>query len=190
MIKREDILNEAVDRCLTEMYKRAQPSISWKKIKELTERGVYNVGNQFIDQHYLSKEEYTDIINEYIAAYDLHNPFKENCDTVSKYLKDGGRRDVIIREDNLPPRREIEDTPKLSDAIGDENAQVVLDLVDACRNYFRGEGSETGFRFNVMNYSPSSNKEAVQAFWKAKGKKIKIKDRYFDEESEEWVTSK
>ena len=187
---REDILNEAMDRCLTEMYKRAQPSISWKKIKELTERGVYNVGNQFMDQHYLSKEEYVDILNEYILAYNIHYPFKEHCDTVYHYLKDGGRKDEIVIEDNLPPKRVIVDTPKLSDVIGEENAQSVFELIESCKNYFRGEANETGFRFNVMNYSPSSNKQAVQNYWKGKGKRVKIKERFFDEETEEWITSK
>ena len=187
MVRREEILGEALERCLTEMYKRSQPSIAWKKIKELFESGYYNDENRFFDQHYLSVEEYDEIVKSFISAYCMQNLFKEHCDLVYDYLENGGYKDVFEKEtEDGPTLRKVERTEKLSEVVGEENAKKCLELISLCRNFFRGEIDETTFRVNVMNFAPSTDKEAVQKYWDEQGKKVVIKDRCLDEYGE-WV---
>ena len=185
MVTREEILLEAVEKCLTEMYKKSQPSISWKKIKELSQSGYYGDENRFFEQHYLPEDEYEDIVESYVSAYNMKDMFKEYCDLVYDYLENGGYKDVFEPEfEGGPNVRKIHPTPKLIDVIGEENTNKCLELIKFCRNFYRGEIDETTFRFNVMNFSPSSNKEDVQNYWKEQGKNVVIKDRCLNEYGE------
>ena len=55
-------------------------------------------------------------------------------------------------------------------------ADIVLDLISKCKNFYIRNGDENTFRINVMNSSPTSNKQTVIDYWKSQGKDIEIKD--------------
>ena len=191
-ISRDSVLSDAIEKCVTEMYDKAQPSISWEEIKRLSSEGVYNENNTFIDQHYLSHKEYAEIVDKYVYAYGFKNLFQDNCDTILDYLTNGGHKDKYIpayTDDNgnyHPGYRSYEPTPKLSDIIGDENTQKCVDLIKECQNFYNRNRYETTFRMSVMNYSPNSNIETVRQYWQNKDKTILIKERFFNEDEEEW----
>ena len=58
-----------------------------------------------------------------------------------------------------------------------------METVTNCQKFYDHQREENSFRFEVMNYSPDSNKEAVQKFW---GDKLTIYDRELDPEDCEW----
>lgn len=194
---RKCILERAVEECLDEMYRKSQPSITWEEVLKGHKEGKYNENNTVIDQHYLSQDEYTDIKERYMHMYNIHNDWKDDADLMIDYLEKGGTKDKYIpaitdETGYHPGHRGYEKTPKLIDALkeflSEEDAQKatdkVLELMNECKNFYRGDREESDFTFSVLNYSPTCNKEAVQEFW---GDKVKIYDRRMDPEVGEFV---
>lgn len=181
---RNNILEEGINRCLHEMYKRAQPSINWYKILKETKQGKLNRKDNFIYHHYLHPDEYKDILEEYIGAYRADNEWKSNIQLVYDYLKNGGTKVVYKSKDS----KDYEKTSKLADVIGEENANKVFELLKDCEDFYRGGTDEFYFKFNVMNYSPTSNKEEVQNYYTKQGKNTIIYDRVIDPYTYEWVS--
>ena len=184
-MSRRDLLEEAVDKCLAERYRKPQPPIEWDDIIKGCKEGKYNDKNSPIYQHYLSEEEYKDIVEAYIYDYNIENPWEAYMDLLIEYLENGGTTEVYVKPEGFPGYRDYEKTPKLADVIGKENAEKTMDLVKKCKDYYNTKREENNFRFSVMNYSPSCNKEDVQKFW---GDKVKICDREIDPETCEYVT--
>lgn len=191
-ISTDTVLSDAIEKCLTEMYDKAQPSISWDEIKRLSKEGVYNQENSFINQHYLPNEEYAEIVDKYVYAYGFKNRFQENCDAVLDYLMNGGHKDKYIEsytDENgnyHPGYRSYEKTPKLRDVIGEEHAEKCAELIKDCKDFYDRNRTEVSFRFSVMNYSPTSNIETARRYWENKDKNVVIKERFFNEDEEEW----
>ena len=194
---RKCILERAVEECLDEMYRKSQPSITWEEVLKGHEEGKYSENNTVIDQHYLSQDEYTDIKERYMHMYNIHNDWKDNADLMIDYLEKGGTKDKYIpaitdETGYHPGHRGYEKTPKLIDALkeflSEEDAQKatdkVLELMNECKNFYRGDAEENSFSFTLMNYSPNSCKDKVQEFW---GDKVKIYDRRMDPEVGEFV---
>jgi hypothetical protein len=42
----------------------------------------------------------------------------------------------------------------------------VLEIIDTCKNYYKFNSEECSFHYTISNYSPSSNKDRVQSFYK------------------------
>lgn len=188
-MNRTEILEEAVHRCYKEMYAKAQPPIDWDDILARAAKGEEDKNFPFYRQHYLSQEEYTDIIEDYIYAYHIRSRTKDHMDLVKDYFVNGGTKDKYIEayDDEYghhPGYRSYEKTPKLEDVIGKEATEKVLELLEACTTFYGSEREEARFRFTVMDYSPTSNKQDVIDYWKSKGVDIKIKEYnpYEDEE--------
>ena len=86
-----------------------------------------------------------------------------------------------------PNEKEYEDTPKLRDVIGEENAEKVKKMITDIKNFYRFNMKYQTFTFNVMNFSPTSNKETVEKYWREHGvPDFTInEDKWFKEEDEE-----
>lgn len=194
---RKYILERAVEECLDEMYRKSQPSITWEEVLKGHKEGKYSENNTVIDQHYLSQDEYTDIKERYMHMYNIHNDWKDSADLMIEYLEKGGTKDKYIpavtdETGYHPGYRGYEKTPKLIDALkeflSEEDAQKatekVFELMNDCKNFYRGDAEESSFSFTLMNYSPNSCKDKVQEFW---GDKVKIYDRRMDPEVGEFV---
>ena len=198
---RRDVLSEAVEKCLDKMYQCSQPPISWQELLQGCKDGKYNDDNPFIYQHYLSMEEYSEIIEEFINAYKIHNDAKDHIGLVLDYLKNGGSKEIYVKPEGFPGHRDYEKVPSLKKIITDiiqtdtflsgvNETDLINKLVDSvmetvtnCQKFYDHQREENSFRFEVMNYSPDSNKEAVQKFW---GDKLTIYDRELDPEDCEW----
>lgn len=188
---RDRVLKQAVEECLNEMFLRSQPSITWKEFTEGFSTGKYKEGDRPIEQHYLSMEEYIDIKEKYLYGYNLNTTWPDNAQLMIDYLEKGGTKDKYIPESTdengnyHPGYRGYESTPKLIDAITEivgevsaiEVCKKVFELINDCKNFYRGDRLENQFSFTVMNYSPCSSKERVQEFW---GDKLKIYDTELD----------
>lgn len=175
-----NILNEAIERCLDEMYRYAQPSITFEEIKQLGFKEVSETRKPqpIYQRFYLSNEEYKIIEEKYIDAYKLCDHFNEHCELIMRDMEKGCSKDKYIKEtDDTPGYRGYESVPSLDNEIGKDNLNKVLDFIKMRINFYRMDKDEQSFRFNIMNFAPCCNKETVINYWKSQGKDIKIEDR-------------
>lgn len=193
-MRRNDVLEEGINRCLQEMYKRAQPPMNWMGLLNKAKKGEVDRKDDFINHHYLSMEEYSDILNEYLDSYRVINDWPDHAQLVYDYLAKGGTKEVyrpeVIEEDGFkhPGYRDYEKTPKVTELIGKEEANKVLELIENCKNFYKGNTEECQFRMTIMNYSPTFNKEAVKKYYEEKGEPIEIYDRVVDPYTDKWVS--
>lgn len=185
---RNDIIKRAIHECLDEMYKRSQPSISFDEIIKNCEAGVYDGKTAFYLQHYLPQDEYEEIIEEYMDAYNIKDAFQDHCELVYDYLAKGGTKVKYIPEkinedgSKDPGYRGYESTPKLTDIMPEEYAQKCLDLINECKDFYNKDYYANNFRFNVMDCSPTSYKKAVKEYWESQGVNIKFQKRVYNDE--------
>ena len=87
MITRDFIIGEAIKKCLNEMYKKSQPKISLSQMSKLTKQDP-NI--KFYEQHYISKEEYLSIMDNYMRAYNIESHWSDYIDIVKEYVEKHG----------------------------------------------------------------------------------------------------
>lgn len=167
MKNRNDILCQALDECLYDMYKWSQPSID---LKELIDSGyTFTKEDKIYDRHYLSEENYKYIKDNYVYAYGMKDSWKDNFETLLSYLIEGGLKDKWIERDgDQPGYRGYEKLPPLKDFIGEENTDKAISLIKECRDFYYHDREENNFGINLALYmpSPTSNKEMVEKYWK------------------------
>ena len=108
MITRRDVIADAADKCMKELYSLAQPAITWEEfIKENKEfikreeeyyklpkenRISYKefMGPKPYEFYYLPKEVLKEIIDNYIYAYEIdeHQNLLDTIDLLKKYCDD------------------------------------------------------------------------------------------------------
>lgn len=194
-IDRRSIIEEAYNRCMTEMYAKAQPSADYNEL--ITRKNAGEIVDTNIDpiykRYYLSQEEFVYIRDKYIQAYNLTAHWHDDVDTVIDYLKNGGLTVVYKKDSSGNPYKTSENTPKLKDVIGEKHEGDVMRLINLCKNFYRFDGEESNFSCTLsLGCSPTSNKESVIQYWKEHGQEIIIEDRdpdtfwYRDEYGDDW----
>lgn len=153
---RRDIIAQIIKECLNELYLNSTPSISLDEIEELYKNGTYSEKNPHYMHHYLSQEEQKDIIEHFKYIYNLSDQWNENISLIYDYLEKGGHKIVYKKH-----HKEYEDTPPLKELIGKEHADKVLELIQNCKDFYRGGVDESTFTFNVYNFSPCTNEQLV-----------------------------
>lgn len=187
----EDILWEARQRCLIEMYARAQPSADYNQIyakyKEQQLKG--ETPEAVYDRYYLSKEEFEYIRNKYIQAYNLEDRFKDYCDILIRDMRDGCSKDKYIPEkigsdgERYPGYRGYEKVPPIKYIIGEESADAVINFINERKNFYRFDQRENRFIYSVtLEDSPTSNAEKVKEYWKSQGIDLEIDPRHLTTE--------
>lgn len=186
----DDVIQNAVEKCLDAMYRFSYPSCTWQEYKDSykgkTEEEAHD--SKFYDAHYLPAEVYNEIRDLYLDRFHLENEWGSHIEILKSYLKDGGMKDVWVEgKDGARGYRGYEKTPKLEDVIGKDNAEKVFKLISDCKNFYRLDRTEDQFSYNVMNYSPCCNKEIVEKYWHDHGNpEFKIDDSLWtDVEPEE-----
>lgn len=207
MESRSDIISKAVVDCLDEMYRKSQPSITWEEVEA---EAKINPEKRIWQEHYLSPKKFEEIQDKYMYMYRIGDEFKDNVTLVEDYLSKGGTRDKympeVIDEDGfkhpgyrgyekVPPIKEQiekilndefasgEVSPFVKDAIRDKIFESVIKTIADCKEFYCFNREEIGFRFNVSNYSPNSNIEAVREVYKDTD--IVINEDIDDEEYED-----
>ena len=177
-MNRSDIIERAIKECLNELYEKAQPSITYDGLVELSRN---DPEKHWYNYFYLSQKEITEIMEDYISAYRIRNEFHDDMKLVKEYLRDGGTKDkYVYPKDGSTPYRGYEKTPKLKDVIGEEAANIALGLIDECDKFYNPNREETKFIFNVSNYAPCCNIDIVRQ----NRPDEKIYKRVYDEECE------
>lgn len=204
-IKRINILQEAFDKCLEELYNRSQPSVSYNVLLEKIESGELdnpdgtNGTTRICDRYYISYDEAKYVIEKYKAAYNIKETWSDWCDVMIKYLKEGGLKNSYVKDKNGGGHRSAEDTPALKDlvplkedieaVIGCKitdsqyssiipNYDTVLELMESCKNFYRFDREESQFDMAIwLGPIPSSNSDEVVSYWKEQGIDLNIEER-------------
>lgn len=203
MINRDKILDEAFDRCMEEMYLRAQPSASYKELVEGVKNNTVedSKANPIYDRYYLSHEEFKYILDKYIKAYRIQEEWHDNIELLEKYLNEGGTKDKYIKahtdEDGNyhPGYRGYEKVPSiknqiqeiLKNEIGEGNItdkiveklnNAVMNTIADCKEFYRFNREESSFSASIaLGASPTSNTDTVKEYWKSQGIDIEIEER-------------
>lgn len=180
MISRKDVLKKAIEDCVTTMYKSAQPPCDIRElIKKSKETGeaVDSDEDPLYNKHYLPQNVFTEIEDMYMDAYGIRSTWHDYVDTVKEYLEKGGPH----YEYHENHKKELVTTEPLEKLIGKEHADIVFELIDKCKHFYRYNADECAFRMNVcLGSSPTSNKEVVEQHYKEKGEDVKIDDSVYD----------
>lgn len=182
---RRDMIEKAIIDCLDEMYRKSQPSITWdeiqKQAKENPERRIWQ-------EHYLSTKQYEEIQNKYMDMYRIGNEWDSNINLVEEYLTKGGTKDKYIEaytdadgnyhpgyrgyEKVTPIANQIEailleqlEPGNRAESLKNNIVDAVMNTIGYCKEFYCFNREEVSFRFNVSNYSPNSNIEAVREIY-------------------------
>ena len=189
MKNRYDIVAEAVEECLKECYKLAQPKVTWEDFKK--ENKEY-MDNNYKERdipapysfYYLPKEEFTEIINAVASAYGLEDHIHNDAELLINYLKNPT---IVVYNKELG--RHYEHIEGLDSILDKESFDKVMDYIHKYMDYYKGDHYANSYNFNVcLGASPNTNKDAVIENWKKyRNKDITINDNIYDEDSsEDW----
>lgn len=175
---KDDIISEAVDACLEDLYKYSVPSMSFNDIKQACKNNQ-PYDKKYWQHHYIPQDLMNEIMEGYRYAYRLEPYFQIYTDVLKEYLLDGGTTEVYKKDDSLVGgHRDFEKTPNLETVIGKEAAEKVKDLIEKCQRFYRFDSTTYGcFEGSVNNYAPiSCRPEEVIEYWKSQGIDIEIDD--------------
>jgi len=184
-ITRREILSEACDRMVREMYMRAQPSVDINIYIDKFKSGELDPEKDRVyDWHYLPMEIQSQIVQDYLNAYGANDWLKRACEFLFELFKDGGRR--IVYEDIFNTGEKVrssEKTETLNELIGNENAEKVYKLMHDFLGFYRTNMDEHAIRGAIFK-CPTSNPKTVIEKW---GPDFKIDDSvYKGYNDEDW----
>ena len=175
MFNKDEVWREAFNRCMKEMYAKAQPSADWDQILEDFKNGKYDKDTRIFERYYLSKEEFDYILDKYIKAYGFGEKWNSYVDVVADWFNAGGTKEVYNKITNC---REYEEIPKILDELkkflSDKDANKVNRLInsylDSCKKFYKFDRNEYDFRCAIaLGASPTCNPQTVIDYWKSQG---------------------
>lgn len=165
-IWRDDVLGDAVDKCLDFMYRASYPSISLEEYKKQHE-GMSKEEKEnarLYESHYLPWSIYKAIEEDFIDAYDLKSPLPGIVEILKGYFKEPVVDSWVKDEDGSGHRGYEHPEP-----MPEEHRLVAEKYLDMANGFYAWNRDENTFRFNVSNYSPCSNRETVENWWHEHG---------------------
>ena len=184
---RNEVIGQAVDQCMKELYSYAVPKVSWEDFIE--ENKAYKAGEpRPYEFYYLPKDIMKDICDSYIYVYQLDSQ-QELLNTIS-ILKDYCRNPIVDKYINEytdeygdwhPGHRDYDHPDNLEKELynlipdsGFTKSEIVksvqdkfFEFLDMAGNFYNWNRDLNTFSMNVyLGASPNSNKEAVIENWK------------------------
>lgn len=189
LLRSDDYMLRCVNECLDKMYRLSEPSITLDELKEQEKRQTPEKRKKepMYEQHYLPEEAYIEIMRIYANIYGFDSNWEENVELLCTDLFNGGRKEAYKKDAEGKMRKTYESTPKLADVIGEENAGKIKSIIEDIKNYYKFDYRYQQFSFNVMNFSPTSNKDIVEKYWREHGRPDFTinEDKWFKEEDDE-----
>lgn len=194
ILTRRDIIQEAYDACMREMYAKAQPPADYDAIVTGIKDGTIQDSDKdpVYARHYLSQEEFKYILDKYVKAYGMEKKWNSYVGIIETYLKGGGHRNIYVNNSKelicVPHIKKTfteeiydnfgnilgEDTEKLSEILSSK----VLEYVQWCRDFYRVDIEEDSFSASIaLGASPSFNPDTVIEYWEKHGVDIDIEWR-------------
>lgn len=181
-ISRRQVIEEAQERLLKELYRRAQPPADIMEYSKKYQSGELTEKDRCYEWHYLPHEVESQIIEDYLEAYNANDQMKEYFTWIKELFLKGGYRTVF--KDIYGEGKEVqtgEKTEILPELIGQENTDKVIKLIDDFLGFYRRNLDECAIRWVCMQ-GPTSNPKTVEEHWG-----IKVDDSvYKDYDDENW----
>jgi hypothetical protein len=181
---RDEVLSQAIEECFQEIYSKTQPKLDFQGYLTRIRNGETK-DDDFFMHYYMNSHELDYIVNKYIRAYKIEDPFKDyvqlliDC-AVNGYVDEEYQEDPQTKE----KIRRYVDKPSLSSVVGQENLDIFIDFLNNRLNFYRFNREAEKFRNTIyLGPSPNSNYHAVEKYWQNKGISLTIDPR---EHSEEW----
>ena len=144
MKTRKEVLEQAFNECIQEMYLNADPPID---IVKLIESGFKDdEKNPIRSQHLIDEDVQEDILESAMYAYGIRDDFYDHLDMIKQDLLRG----PTIRKSKY----EYENLEPLEEVIGKDNCGIVMDYLKAISEYYRRDYEVSSFRFSVL-FGPS-----------------------------------
>ena len=183
-ITRNKVIAEACTNMIKEMYRRAQPSVDIMLYEGCYKKGILDQNkDRCYEWHYLPEQVQRQIVEDYLDAYGANDWLKRACEFLLRNFKEGGYRTVykdIFNDDKKV--RTSEETEKLDELIGKENAEKVYKLMDDFLGFYRTNMDEHAIRAAIFK-CPTSNPNTVIEKW---GPDFKIDDSVYKDEDDEY----
>lgn len=183
-ISRSDIIEEACHRMLKEMYMRAQPPVDIDDYIAKYKDGTFDKEkDRCYEWHYLPGQVETQIVEDYLKAYNANDQMQEQFKWLLDLFKNGGHRTVYkdVFGDGKETRSS-EITEKLPELIGEENAEKVYNLINDFLGFYRRNGDECSIRWTIMQ-APTTNPKTVKEHW---GQNFEVDDSVYKNNDGEW----
>lgn len=196
MISRTKVISQAIESCLEELYKYAQPSVDWEDFKK--QNAEWKEGEPKPYEFYYLHEDITkEICEYYIDAYRIGSELESTVQILVNYLRypivDKYIEEYTDDDGNYHPGKRGYENPdnlvtELTNIIQDsklaEKCEVlVYKFLYMATDFYKWDNDLQKFNFNVyLGASPSSNKEEVINNWKKyRNKDIEIEDYNLNE---------
>lgn len=166
-----DVMWQAVEDTLEEMYLHSYPSVSWKQRMQDAKDGK-DVDRDLINHHYLPQRLYEEILQMAEHNYSYEKFFDDYTEHFSDFLFNGG----YARDIDKGGKDDYKNYSSLKEDIGEEAFSILEKRIEAYKRTFRFDSQRWKFNFTVMNYSPNSNRQTVIDYWKSQGVELNIPD--------------
>ena len=200
MLDRKDIIEQAYNECLTEMYAKAQPPADFKALLEECKNNPSKRNENFYEHHYLSQAEFNHISEKYMGAYGIKEHWNSDIEILEDFLNKGGLKDKYIEsrtdeyghyhpgyrgcEKVAPIASQIQEILKteigegnVTDKISNKITECVMNTIKDCKHFYHFDREKSSFMTSVaLGCSPTSNPQSVIDFWKSQGVDIDIKE--------------
>lgn len=146
MKTREEVLVQAYNECLRDLYLNSEPPVD---IKELFDSGFKDDENDPLrNKHFIDEETFTEIVEDTKWAYGIIDHFHDNLELIKSDLTNGPTvRTSKYKYTALKP---------LKEEIGEEAYNKVMEYIDAIYNYYKKDSDVSKFDFTIfLGASPS-----------------------------------
>lgn len=148
MKTRQEVLEQAFDECIHEMYLNSDPPIDINTIDFTTFKD--DEKNPFRSQHLIDSDQFDDILSDAMYAYGIRDDFHENLDSIKQDLIKGPQMRIAKdRYDKLSP---------LSEVIGQEAFDIVMKYLDTISKYYKTDYEVSQFKMSVC-FGPSPDQK-------------------------------
>ena len=168
VISHDDVLGDAVDKCLDIMFRASYPSITLEEYKEqhrkLTKEERESA--KLYHAHYLPWKAYKAIEEDFVSAYEMESQLPTIIDILKGYFREPIVDKWIEGKNEHEPGHRGYEKPE---PMPEEHRVVAEKYMDMANNFFSWNRDATALYFNVCNVSPCSNRETVEKWYHENG---------------------
>lgn len=139
MKTRKEVLEQAFDECIREMYLRSDPPVDINEIDFSTFKD--DEKNPFRSQHLIDSGQFDEVLEDTMYAYGIRDDFRDSLKLIKQDLEKGPQLRLSKYEyDQLDP---------LSEVIGEEAFDIVMKYLDTISIFYRTDYEVSQFKMSV-----------------------------------------
>lgn len=166
---RRSFIAKMVTDCLDEMYRLSYPSITWTQLNKIAKKeiadGAKPTETKMFERYYLPENVAKKVVDDYVNGYELKSDLPEITEILKDYFKHPMADEYIKDEDGDSYRKAVKKEPMSIAAY--EEVEKYLTMANT---FFRWDGDERAFTFDVWDLGPTSSRETVEKYWREHGK--------------------